>query len=925
MRCGAPVIAANTSSLPEVIGRADALFDPFSEDAIALKIIEGLMNNAFRGDLISHGLNWSQRFSWDECAKRAITAFEKFHEERINECKSIQIKIRRPKLAYVSPLPPEKSGISYYSAELLPELARHYDIEVIIANQEVSDPWIKSCLPIRTVDWFMQHVDRYDRILYQFGNSVFHQHMFSMLDRIPGVVVLHDFFLGNIKELLDSSRCAQNEWMRELYVSHGYEAVRERFHNPNRDYVVLKYPCNFSVVQKAVGVIVHSVYSCRLAEEWYGSRQSEDWATIPLLRAPVIRINRREARMKLGFDPDDFIICSFGLIGPTKQNHRLLKAWLNSSLAANPRYQLVFVGQYDDDNYSQKFLDTISQSNLSDRIIITGWVDAETFKLYLAAADMAVQLRTISRGETSATILDCLNHGLPTIVNANGSIAELPQDAVWMLPDEFKDSELVEALQVLCCDAKRRKAMSAQARNLISNHHVPRQCADLYSDAIEMFYAREQTGIQALIEIIAKTDNITIDERILADTATAIAQNMPQKRPALQILVDISILVQFYAKPGIQRVIRSLLKELLHNPPEGYRIEPVYAKTDTVGYHYARKFSLSFLDCPADCLTDEMIEANPGDIFLGLDLSYEVLSAQLHYLESLHNRGIYVYFIIYDLLPILLPYCFQEGTEAFHAKWLNEISRFDGALCLSSSVAKDLVEWLNANSQKRLRPFRVGWFHIGADIENSKPSYGLADNSHNVLSLLVIRPGFLLVGTIEPLKGQAQALAAFEQLWLQGVDVNLIFVGKQGCKVGALIERIYSHSERGKRLFWLEGISDEYLEKVYAASTCLIAASEGEGFGLPLVEAAKHRMPIIARNIPVFREVAGDHAFYFEGKEPSDLAKAVQEWLNLYQSDRHPKPAGIPCLTWKQSAHQMLDIILNDNWFAEWMPQRAKQ
>ncbi|MDZ7598485.1 MAG: glycosyltransferase [Desulfobacterales bacterium] len=70
-------------------------------------------------------------------------------------------------------------------------------------------------------------------------------------------------------------------------------------------------------------------------------------------------------------------------------------------------------------------------------------------------------------------------------------------------------------------------------------------------------------------------------------------------------------------------------------------------------------------------------------------------------------------------------------------------------------------------------------------------------------------------------------------------------------------------------MFWLQGISDEYLEQVYACA-CLVAASLNEGFGLPLIEAARHRVPIIARDIPVFREVAADCAFIFDEK-PRDL------------------------------------------------------
>ena len=146
------------------------------------------------------------------------------------------------------------------------------------------------------------------------------------------------------------------------------------------------------------------------------------------------------------------------------------------------------------------------------------------------------------------------------------------------------------------------------------------------------------------------------------------------------------------------------------------------------------------------------------------------------------------------------------------------------------------------------------------------------------------------------------------------MDANLVIVGRNGWTMDRLAETLHHHPEKGKRLFWLEGISDEYLEKVYAASTCLIAASEGEGFGLPLIEAAQHKLPIIARDIPVFHEVAGEHVFYFSGKEPGDLAKAVREWLALYQSGRHPKSEGMPWLTWKQSARQMMDIILKEQW-----------
>src|SRR5262249_2265090 len=160
-----------------------------------------------------------------------------------------------------------------------------------------------------------------------------------------------------------------------------------------------------------------------------------------------------------------------------------------------------------------------------------------------------------------------------------------------------------------------------------------------------------------------------------------------------------------------------------------------------------------------------------------------------------------------------------------------------------------------------LRPFQIDWFHPGADVENSVPTNGFPGDAGQALEALNARISFLMVGAIEPHRGHAQALAAFERLWGEGQGLNLVIIGKQGRMVERLIDRLRAHSELNRRLFWLDGVSDEYLDKVYAASTCLIAASEGEGFGLPLIEAAQHKLPIIARDIPVFREVAGESAF----------------------------------------------------------------
>ena len=158
-------------------------------------------------------------------------------------------------------------------------------------------------------------------------------------------------------------------------------------------------------------------------------------------------------------------------------------------------------------------------------------------------------------------------------------------------------------------------------------------------------------------------------------------------------------------------------------------------------------------------------------------------------------------------------------------------------------------------------------------------------------------------------------LDAFEILWKKGLNINLVFVGKEGWNVENLKNKILNNPELGKRLFWLCGISDEYLENVYEVTTCLICPSMGEGFGLPIVEGAQKGIPMIIRNIPVFKEVAGANATYFNGVKGDDLAIVVENWIEGYKLGSFIKSSEIQWITWATSAKNLKDVLINENWY----------
>jgi glycosyltransferase involved in cell wall biosynthesis len=413
----------------------------------------------------------------------------------------------------------------------------------------------------------------------------------------------------------------------------------------------------------------------------------------------------------------------------------------------------------------------------------------------------------------------------------------------------------------------------------------------------------------ASIAQIKSTPSAT--EKDLAHTANAISFNTSLEAPT-KLLVDVTELVRFDAKSGIQRVVRSILLALHHDTPPGYELCPIYY--DGFRYLHAKSFMAVLTQQPKKVQRasfDEVAEFNQDDIYLGLDLNPGLTVKLQATYQHWRALGLQVYFVVYDILLVERPdWAPAEAADGLKA-WLEAVSQVSsGLLCISESVANEVNVWLEKNPPKRHHVHHhvrhhlpsISSFHLGADVESSAPSLGMQSEATSVLKTLKSRPSFLTVGTLEPRKGHRQTLAAFELLWAQNKDVNLVFVGKKGWMVDDLSTLINNHAELGKRLFWLDGISDEYLGHIYAASTCLLSASEGEGFGLPLIEAAKQHIPVLARDLPVFREVAGNHAFYFKGLAPQDLATSVLEWLDLHQKGNAPDSRNIPVLTWHQSA-----------------------
>ncbi len=831
----------------------------------------------------------------------------------------------KKRLAYFSPIPPARSGISDYSSELLMYLSNYYEITVIVDGYETTDTWIKSNLKVRQVEWFIQYARSFERIIYQMGNSEFHSYMLNLLPLYPGIVILHDFYLSNMYGYMSWKKNPPFSLKQNLYYSHGYPAIQALEQESYPKQAIWEYPTNLKVIQDSLGIIVHSENSKDLADQWYGLSTSKDWHLIPHLREKPTVNDKKAARQKLGLPENAFIVCSFGIIGKTKLSLEIAKAFLESKISSNPNAYLIFVGKNDSGEYGEEILQTISSAELQNRITITEWVDLDEFRLYLQAADMGVQLRTLSRGETSGTVLDCLNYGLPTIVNANGSMAYLNKDSVLMLPDNFSLSQLTEAFDRIYDSPSLRQQLTVNALSTIDTMHQPADCAFKYYQAIEYIYNSQSNKLYGLLYNHLAKGDIIIEN---PNQIEVIANNFPPTPTLNQLFFDVTVLSHTDLKTGIERVTRALLLTLLKNPPQGWRIEPIYSRLDLKTFYYARKFTLDLLGLSTEGIEDAEIEYRKGDIYINVELNHHHTVEQQDFYHKLQIHGVKLVSFVHDILPVTMPpEYFVKELPNRHANWLDAISNFDQIVCVTRAVADDVYEWLdNYATAQRFTPLKLDWSHSGADMDNSLPTTGMPNDSEQVLEKLNQSVTFLAVGTIEPKKAYKQLLDAFNLLWKKGINVNLAIVGKAGWNVEELIDEINTHTELNKRLFWFTGISDEYLEKIYDASDCLIAASYGEGFGLPLVEAAQHDLPIIARNIPVFQEVAKEYATYFaDTKDSQVIADCVLRWLDLKRDNKIPAIQNMPWLTWEESTQRLLQILFDKTPpYKVWLPKNAE-
>lgn len=383
------------------------------------------------------------------------------------------------KVAFFSPLPPERSGIADYSAELLPYLARWVELTLFVSDPDQVDDRLRAAFPIHPIGDYARLRWQFDIALYQMGASMYHDAMYPVLLRYGGIVTLHEYNLHRFIATRTIPRGDFAGYMREMGYALGVEGVQiaDEIRRGLREHPLAEVSLVERLLDRSQGVILHSRFAQAYVLE---RRPGLRTAVIP---APIGAMPERLwTRKELGCPEDTLLFVSGGHVVQSKRLSMALEAFLRLR-EEYPRARYVIVGEELPHDFDLS--GWLAAHLVGDAVTYVGYCeDLCVFSSWLAAADVVINLRSPTLGETSAVALRAMAAGRPVIVFNHGWYAELPDDACVKVPPDDGET-LLAAMRRLAADSAMRRAIGERAQRLALTEHAPERAAEQYVAFIE--------------------------------------------------------------------------------------------------------------------------------------------------------------------------------------------------------------------------------------------------------------------------------------------------------------------------------------------------------------------------------------------------------------------------------------------------------
>jgi glycosyltransferase involved in cell wall biosynthesis len=369
------------------------------------------------------------------------------------------------KIAWLSPLPPQRSGIAYYSYSLIKALKPHLDIDLYY-DTELPALELRNEFDVYPIHLFPERREAYDEVIYHLGNhSGFHKTIYQLAWKYPGTIVLHDY---NLSAFMHDAFYLQADW--QLYEQALVDSNGERDHHgllglvPQLRRNVNGLPMSHAVVNKSRKVIVH--------HQWlkHQFNNNDHIDVIPLFGeisfSPTLEQIAR-FREKFSIKDTHFLISCLGFVNRNKLPELQVKV-VKKLLAQGFPVHLLFAGETSPE--VRALQEEVEASEFRKYITFAGYLDETDYLSALFAADVVINLRNPSMGEGSLTLVHALAAAKPTIISDANQYTEFPDKVCWKLTHDENEAELLcDYLTVLLSNKNVRAALSENAVNYVKS------------------------------------------------------------------------------------------------------------------------------------------------------------------------------------------------------------------------------------------------------------------------------------------------------------------------------------------------------------------------------------------------------------------------------------------------------------------------
>ena len=369
------------------------------------------------------------------------------------------------RIAWLSPLPPQKSGIANYSYWLIKAHKPHLDIDLFY-DTELPAPELQDEFDVYPIEQFPERREAYDDVIYHLGNhSGFHKKIYQLAWKFPGTVVLHDY---NLSAFMHDSFYLQADWQlyeQALVNNHG-EAEHKGLTGlvPQLRRNVNGLPMSYAVVNRSRKVVVHHRW---VKNQFSNNDHIEVIPHFAKINFSPTAADIEKFREKFSIKDNHFLVSCLGFVNRNKLPELQVRV-IKQLLAQGFPVHLLFAGEASPE--VRPLQAEVEASEYREYITFTGYLDEEDYFSALFASDVLINLRNPSMGEASGTLMHALAAAKPAIVSDNNQYKEFPDKVCWKLThDENEVQLLCDYLAVLLSNKNVRTAMSENAAHYVKS------------------------------------------------------------------------------------------------------------------------------------------------------------------------------------------------------------------------------------------------------------------------------------------------------------------------------------------------------------------------------------------------------------------------------------------------------------------------